>query len=318
MKHLIAEYPEIIINFATVGLLAVDRQMNIILWNRFMEIHSQMKADEVLGRDLFDCFPELPKKWLTKKLKTVMVLKNASFTSWKQRPYVFKFQSTQPFTGESQFMYQDCSMWAIKDRSDIIQGVCISVHDMTETAIAQKLLEQVTEEALTLEETSQRDGLTNLFNRQFFDEQISQEIQRARRYNWPVTLMMLDIDHFKEVNDTYGHQAGDVVLQKLARLLLKLLRTTDNICRYGGEEFAIILPQVDPRRVNMITQRLLETIRSTKITIEATEILITVSIGYSHYRTGMLPGDLIGEADKALYLSKENGRNQATEFPLAE
>ena len=314
MQHLIAEFPEIILNFSTVGLLAVDKRFNIILWNRFMEIHSRMKADEVLGRNIFACFPELNRQWLEKKIKTVMVLKNASFTSWKQRPHLFNFQNTQPITGEITSMYQDCSFWVIQDKTQVVRGVCISVHDMTETAVAQRMLYEITEEALTLEETSQRDGLTGLFNRAYFDEQISQEIQRARRYEWSTALIMLDIDFFKKVNDTYGHPGGDAVLKELALILNRQLRGTDIICRYGGEEFSIILPQIERKMMPHICRRLLDTVECTPVTYESSKIKITISMGYSFYEKGVLPGELIAQADKALYQSKEGGRNRATEY----
>jgi len=314
LKHIIAEYPEMVLNISTVGILAVDKRLNIILWNRFMEIHSRMKADEVLGRNIFSCFPELNRNWLEKKLKTVMVLKSTSFTSWKQKPYLFHFQSTQPITGEISSMYQDCAFWVIQDGTGLVRGVCISVHDMTETAVAQRMLNQITEEALYLEENIQKDGLTGLYNRAFFDEQISQEIQRARRYEWNLALIMLDIDFFKKINDTYGHQTGDVVLKELANILTQIVRNSDIVCRYGGEEFAIIMPQVDIAVMPIICDRILSGIRSMEIPYKEEIIKLTSSIGYTFLESGMVPGDLVRQADEALYRSKKTGRNRFTAF----
>lgn len=310
----IADFPDIVVEMVAVGIFAMDRRMNIILWNRFMEIHSQLRANEVLGKNLFDCFPELSRKWLEKKLRTIMVLKSQSFTSWKERPYLLKFPNVHSMSNDAEFMYQACSFWPLKDKSNLVRGVCISIHDVTETAVTQRLLEKATEQALTLEETSQRDSLTGLYNRYFFDEQISQEIARARRYQWNMGLIMLDIDHFKKVNDTYGHPGGDEVLRVVAFTLLKQLRSSDILCRYGGEEFAMILPQVNEEKGRYVADRLRTSIEEANIDFEGQNIKVTISMGFSLLRDDMTPGQLIGEADSALYMSKNSGRNCVTCF----
>jgi diguanylate cyclase (GGDEF)-like protein len=313
-RNIAVDFPDLVVDLMMVGIVAIDRRMNIILWNRFMEMHSQMSAEEVLGKNIFDCFPELPKNWLEKKIKGVIVLKNTTFTSWRETPYLFKFSSPTVITGGSRVMYQDCGFWPLKDGDGVIHGACLSIHDVTEVAVTQQLLEEATEKALSMEESSQRDGLTGLYNRRFFDEQITQEIIRARRYCWELTLFILDIDHFKKVNDTYGHQGGDTVLKVFALEILKQLRASDVMCRYGGEEFAIILPQVDKEKALAIAERLRRKIENTAVAHEEHKISFTSSFGVAILEEGSTPGQLISQADQALYHSKRSGRNRVTLF----
>lgn len=311
------EFPNIIVDLTGIGIAAVDSRMNIILWNRFMEIHSHLKPSDVLGRNLFDCFPELPRDWLEKKLKSVIVLRNSAFTSWQQRPYLFKFPNTRTITTDRPFMYQDCSFWAIQDKGGMVKGVCISVHDMTDTADAQILLQAATDQAINLQETSQRDGLTGLYNRHYFDEQISSEVACARRFERPLSLLLIDVDFFKKINDTYGHQGGDQVLRIVAFKLLKMLRPSDTLARYGGEEFALILPHLDKQESITVAERLRRIIEKEIILVDEKEIKITVSIGVSAFAKGDSPAQLIKDADGALYLAKREGRNRVKILPPA-
>ncbi len=311
------EFPNIIVDLTGIGIAAVDTRMNVILWNRFMEIHSHLKPSNVLGRNLFDCFPELPREWLEKKLKSVIVLRNSAFTSWQQRPYLFKFPNTRTITTDRPFMYQDCSFWAIQDKGGMVKGVCISVHDMTDTADAQILLQAATEQAVNLQETSQRDGLTGLYNRQYFDEQISSEVVCARRFERSLSLLLIDVDFFKKINDTYGHQGGDEVLRIVAFKLLKTLRPSDTLARYGGEEFALILPHLGKQEGIAVADRLRRIIEKEIILVDEKEIKITISIGVSAFAKGDSPSQLIKDADGALYLAKREGRNRVKVLPPA-
>lgn len=311
----IPQLPRLVRDMAAIGLVAVDKRMNVLIWNRFMELNSQQEAELVVGRNLFECFPELPQAWLEKKLKTIMVLKNTAFSSWQQRPYLFQFAYTGSVTTDVEWMYQDCSFWALRDETGAVQGACISIQDVTETAMAQKMLEEAVEQNLSLEETSQRDALTGLFNRRYFDEHIRLEMQRAQHYNWNFCLAMLDIDFFKKVNDTYGHDGGDEVLKSVATTLLKQVRNSDILCRFGGEEFVLLLPKLDIQQSPDICERIVTQIRETPIEISDGRVInITMSIGISGYRGGMNANELMKEADQALYFSKENGRNQFTIF----
>lgn len=312
-QSIAVDFPDIIANLLTIGIIMVDRRFTIVLWNRFMELNSNISAEEVLGKNLFDTFPELNRNWLEKKIKSCMVLRTPSYSSWRQRPYLFRFKASSMLAAEAEYMSQDISIFPIRDQDGASQGACIAIHDMTELAEHVRLLEQAMDQAVDLEESNQRDGLTGLYNRKFFDEQITQEMQRARRYSWPLTLAMLDIDNFKLVNDNHGHPAGDVVLRALSARLQGMLRASDTLCRFGGEEYALILPHINQDNSRFLLDRLRKSISETVVELEGgAHISVTVSVGIAEYQAGMTAGELIRNADKALYVSKGAGRNCVT------
>jgi diguanylate cyclase (GGDEF)-like protein len=185
-------------------------------------------------------------------------------------------------------------------------------------------LRKTTEESLRQSEELYRqlaitDPLTGIFNRRHFYQLANSELQRTCRYCRPLAVMMIDIDYFKRVNDTYGHGIGDQVLQALAGLVRTALRTIDIFARYGGEEFIVLLPETNPRTVKPIAERLCRKIDETPLPIELNHINITISVGASAFdpaaqllpssKTGTLD-KLIDLADKALYEAKRAGRNR--------
>lgn len=174
------------------------------------------------------------------------------------------------------------------------------------------------------------DRLTKVYNHAYFEGRLEQEIARSTRYKYPVSVLMIDIDHFKMINDTYGHQQGDVILKEVARIIKSNIRVVDLCARYGGEEFAVILPETDittySKREETTgageaggaaakAENLRKMIAETKITtLEGTPIKLTVSIGIGVKRfpggENITKDDIIREADKQLYVAKEKGRNR--------
>ncbi len=157
------------------------------------------------------------------------------------------------------------------------------------------------------------DGLTGAFNHRYFHETTEKEINRAKRYTRPLSLMMIDIDNFKKFNDTYGHLAGDSVLRQIAQLFVKSLRSIDIVYRYGGEEFTVLCPEQNKDDTLIIAERILEKVSSEKFQIDQdTYEQLTVSIGVASYpKNTESKEDLIEKADKALYKAKNLGKNQA-------
>ncbi|MBI3574326.1 MAG: sensor domain-containing diguanylate cyclase [Gammaproteobacteria bacterium] len=163
-----------------------------------------------------------------------------------------------------------------------------------------------------LQELSQRDGLTGLYNRREFDRRLGDELQRARRYDRSFAILMLDIDHFKLVNDHYGHQAGDEVLQTVADLILLNVRPVDSVCRYGGEELAVILPETGEDGAAMVAERIRDTVAGAGIASPAGDTIhVTISIGVAGFPQAAAGAvELVGAADAALYAAKRDGRNR--------
>ena len=156
------------------------------------------------------------------------------------------------------------------------------------------------------------DGLTKLFNHQYMKARLQEEISRAKRYGRPLSLLMLDLDFFKRINDCYGHHSGDQVLQRVAQLIQGGLKEENIACRYGGEEIAIILPQTALWEATGVAERLRRTIEEAKLSVElaSSPFQVTVSIGIAELTGEDTPEMLLNKADRALYLAKNRGRNR--------
>lgn len=154
------------------------------------------------------------------------------------------------------------------------------------------------------------DGLTSLANRKQLDGLLKDEILRAERHSRELSLLMFDIDHFKSINDTYGHLTGDSVLRSLALILQKRLRPQDKLGRYGGEEFCAILPETSLQSAGKIAEELRALIAAHVFVAEESQLRVTTSIGVAAHVSGMQPDDLYRGADAMLYQAKRNGRNR--------
>jgi two-component system cell cycle response regulator len=160
------------------------------------------------------------------------------------------------------------------------------------------------------------DPLTNLYNKRFFLERIKEEFSISKRKAIPLSLIMIDIDFFKKINDKYGHLAGDATLIRLANIISSVTRGEDIAARYGGEEFVLILRHTDEKGAHSLAERLRNKVESTPIRLEGDVIKVTTSIGVASLPNETLktPEDLIKAADTALYHSKRSGRNRTTCF----
>jgi len=165
-----------------------------------------------------------------------------------------------------------------------------------------------------LENAAYIDGLTGIYNRKHFSELANADVERAQRLNQAVYTAMLDIDFFKKVNDTYGHTAGDMVLKATAGVIRQTIRAYDLLCRYGGEEFALLVLDMNASEAFTLMERIRENMESTITNYEGTEIRITCSIGLAEFlRTDTLESS-IKKSDEALYAAKNSGRNQVKVF----
>lgn len=155
------------------------------------------------------------------------------------------------------------------------------------------------------------DGLTQIYNRRYFDEQLDREISRSRRYERVLSLVMLDLDHFKEVNDTYGHLAGDSVLKQLASTVRTRIRREDVFARYGGEEFALLLPEINLAGARQLAEKVRKLVERQRFEFDKQVIPVTLSVGVStlepHHRE---PSELVRAADEHLFEAKSQGRNR--------
>ncbi|NVK72270.1 MAG: GGDEF domain-containing protein [Oceanospirillaceae bacterium] len=228
---------------------------------------------------------------------------------------------------EGELMYQVChkdrwykvSAKSVPDPISDNKMILIEEKDVTDFIIAQNKLNHTNKK---LEHLSTKDPLTGLFNRRYLESSLKSEFNLVKRRtfkecsSYNSALVLIDIDHFKNINDTYGHSAGDKVLQDLSSLLTESFRATDIICRWGGEEFCILMKGVDENNFLSRLTDLLESVGRTNFSFQEMDISITVSVG-----TALLSGftldsidELVVATDKALYISKESGRNQVSVF----
>lgn len=166
-----------------------------------------------------------------------------------------------------------------------------------------------------LSEMAFRDGLTALYNHRYFQEQLEKEVNRAMRYQRALSLIIFDLDHFKNINDVHGHLVGDRVLKKVAEIALLTVREADMVARYGGEEFAIILPETEMKGVVTLAERIRKQIASMRMEVDGKNVGVTASFGVTLWEEGMPHTNkesMISAADNALYQSKKKGRNKTS------
>lgn len=293
-----------------VGLVVLNCDYRIQVWNGFMENHSGLTPRQVRDRYLFDLFSEIDEDWLRRKCDPVILLKNRAFTIWEQRPYIFKFKNYRPITGSAEYMYQNSTIIPLSDARGQVTHLCIIIYDVTDVAVSRTELESMNGR---LRQLSKTDFLTQLLNRGHWEESLIQEFRRLKRYNHKSTLLMCDIDHFKRVNDTYGHAAGDVVIQAIADAVRKNLRSTDIAGRYGGEEYAVLLVDTDIEQAKVLAERLRQSVEALQLDYNGQLLKVTLSLGLAGYQDYMTEHrQWIEAADKGLYQSKAAGRNQLT------
>ena len=291
-----------------VGLVVLNASNEIQVWNSFMENHSGILSNKAKGLNLFKLFPDIPEDWFKHKVQSVFQLRTRAFTIWEQRPYIFKFKNYRPITGTADHMYQNISVFPLISTTGQVTNICIIVYDVTDIATNSLALEGANQQ---LEYLSRTDRLTGLNNRGYWQERQEQEFARHTRYHQKTSLLIFDIDHFKKVNDTYGHQTGDAVIIQCASLLLQCARDTDVCGRYGGEEFVVLLGDTDAKGAFIFAERLRESIEKMTVVHEEHSVKFTISLGICELTDAVSsPQHWLELADQGLYKSKEGGRNQ--------
>lgn len=294
-----------IFDMVNLGIVVLNKDLTVQKWNRWMEVHSQIPADAILNTSILDHFPNLNEKWFMRNVKAVQQFGIFAFFSQKLHHYTLPMKPIHNPGGAFEYMQQDCTLGPLRNKANEIEYIYMIIQDATEVAAyEQQLLELNT-----------RDSLTGIRNRRYFETRLREEIARHHRYGCPLALIMIDIDFFKKVNDTYGHQAGDHVLIQMADLLSNRLRMVDTLARYGGEEFCVLLPATTRQAATMAAEDLRRLVEKQVFTYKKTALGITISLGVIEAGGPNISWDaLLKRVDDALYSAKKSGRNKVATF----
>ncbi|SJZ33839.1 PAS domain S-box-containing protein/diguanylate cyclase (GGDEF) domain-containing protein [Trichlorobacter thiogenes] len=300
------EYQQIF-NTINLGLVVLDRELNVTAWNRWMELHSGMPAEKVIGQPVCDLFPALCDNSFIRIVKSVFAFGNYASYSQKLHKYLFPMKNPHGSSAVFPRMQQNCTFGPIRNDNKEIIAVYISVQDVTDFVMYEHKLIQM----------AKIDGLTGIYNRRYLDSRLTEEIERSRRHGNPLSILLLDIDHFKKINDTHGHLCGDYALRKISELLQELVRTSDILGRYGGEEFLCILPETSHEQAVVLAERCREQIATKPLACEDHQARITISIGVTGQHRDDTLDSIKKRADDALYQAKREGRNRVCSCPAA-
>jgi diguanylate cyclase (GGDEF)-like protein/PAS domain S-box-containing protein len=288
------------------GVLVLDAQNRVVDINPAMEKFINGTASSYMGKNAF----EVLRPWVE---KTDVFLDRMETRS----------ELTVPLDPSR---YLDLQVTPLYDRGKILSGRLMVFRDITERKQVEKRLRYVNDKLQgqlieigllqsKLREQAIRDPLTNLFNRRYLEETLERELSRAARENYPVCIIMIDLDHFKRINDTHGHEAGDLVLKTIADALAEHSRRGDFACRYGGEEFVIVMPNINKNVAYERAENLRQSLNLLSIPYEYYSLSVTISVGIACYpENGQTREAILRAADQAMYAAKEAGRDHILSY----
>ncbi|KJU81585.1 PAS/PAC sensor-containing diguanylate cyclase [Candidatus Magnetobacterium bavaricum] len=295
-----------IFDVVNIGLVILDSDFKVVYWNRWMQLHSELSASEIVGMSIFDFYPHLNTARFLRSLKAVIKLGNNVFFTQRPHKYLFPFKPVGSFSVNFDHMRQNCIMGPLRNEQEGKVYAFITVQDVT----AQVAHEQ------TLLELNITDPLTGTYNRRYLETRLSEEFSRYMRTSKPFSLIMLDIDFFKKVNDTYGHTCGDIILKATASMCLSQLREIDVIARYGGEEFCCVMVETELDGATVVAERLRQSVMELENNFNNQVVKVTISLGVAQMQEDIYsPVVLLEKADNALYEAKRTGRNRVVTTP---
>jgi diguanylate cyclase (GGDEF)-like protein len=302
-----------VLKAARVGMIVLDSQERVVLWNQWMEQHAFCSSESVFGKSFVELYPELTNGRAHNAIKGALKDNFASLISQtlNKAPFPLFANADDRLVGTRIQQAVQVMPIDLPSHLPLQQHCLIQISDVSMAVAREKQLRDL---AMELQGQIFADGLTGIPNRRRFDEHMEGEFRRAKRASTPLSLIMIDVDSFKDYNDNYGHQKGDECLILIAAALSRVLgRPCDLVARYGGEEFMAVLPNTNADGGLVFAESMRNEITSLAIEHAYSKVApyVTISLGVitqipSHNTA--IP-HLIGAADRALYQAKRNGRN---------
>ena len=293
-------YYKEILDIISTGIVIIDRHYKVLEWNRWMSFFSKIEREKIVNTNLFHHYPDLNQPSFLRVCKSVFTFGNIIYLSQKIHNYLFPFKVIGSHASHFEYMQQNCNIAPLKNKDGEIELIVISVQDVTESVIVEKRLKNL----------NATDGVTGIYNRRYLDSRMKEEFFRLKRYGMILSIIMFDIDYFKNLNDNLGHPFGDFVLQRMSLIIKELIRDVDVLARYGGDEFICLLPETDIEGAETLAERIRIKVCEGDFTYSGKTSSISVSLGAAQVEEGVEgPEDLLKAADEALYEAKNAGRN---------
>ena len=287
------------------GIIILDENLNILAWNRWLEIRTNLSNEELENKNICKEFPYIDQKKLKRKVKVALVTKSPAYFNVDPHQHLIKIRINSINTSY-EYMQQDVTIVPYKLEKKL---VCLYIYDKTALCEINSKLERANEKLVDL---SNKDYLTKVYNRRYFNDYAKRALELAKRNNQELSVVAIDIDRFKSINDSFGHTVGDEVLVIISNILKDAIRRSDIVARFGGEEFILLLNNASLKDASVIAQKIRKIIEETTIKIDDNEIKVTASFGVATFNNKSEDdiSSTLQRADDLLYLAKKHGRNK--------
>ncbi len=298
-------FDDTIFNTIDNGIIILDENLNILAWNRWLEIRTDILEKDIEGQNICKKFTYIDNKKLKRKVKAALVTKNPSYYNVDPHQHLIKIK-IHSINSVYEYMQQDVTIVPYDIDKKI---VCLYIYDKTALCEINLKLERLNDELVDL---SNKDYLTKVYNRRYFNDFAKKAIELAKRSEHDLSIVAIDIDRFKTINDTFGHIIGDEVLVTISDILRNTIRKSDIVARFGGEEFILLLNNASLKDATKIAEKIRKIIENTKIEVDGKEINMTSSFGVATFNKENEEDitSILQRADDLLYIAKKHGRNK--------
>lgn len=298
------KFNDIIFNTIDNGIIVLDKNLKVIAWNMWLEIRTNISKEDIENKNICEKFPYINEKKLKRKIKAALITKSPSYFNVDPHQNLIKIKINS-INSSYKYMQQDVTIVPYNIEEGI---VCLYIYDKTSLCEINSKLQRANDELIDL---SNKDYLTKTYNRRYFDDYARKIIELARRNQHNISVIAVDIDRFKKINDTFGHSVGDEVLIAVSNILKTHIRQSDIAARFGGEEFVILLYNSNLEEATKVAEKIRVLIENTIIRIGKEEVNITASFGVATLNSEKNEDIYITlqRADDLLYLAKKHGRN---------